>query len=366
MTIGCGVHTAAIYEKGGQRFVMALDPLTKVVWGRVRDDISVANVFVGVTPDCCEQLGTIETVVHELHIFRNGVKVWEGPITRLEFRYDTVEIWAQDVLWVAKHTALSKGYDQKGTRKAKCGWRMNWLLKDMTYAKDGDKWNVLNSIRWVQGGDEPETTKVVNAWSCTTWDDFDAYAEDGGMDYTVVGRTIYFWDTHLKWRTLADLWDEYMTDEPAVVEYGMEFQTRAIVTDGNGYNGQFTTTDKTIFAKYGYVDTVHSAYNEGQSTTDKPTAADIRAWTQQAKTIVEANPKPPVRIRVSENTGLLPDAPYDINDLIPGSWVRVRVTRLCRKVDEWHKLDVVSVTEEAGKEVVQISTVSAPKTVVEL
>jgi hypothetical protein len=42
------------------------------------------------------------------------------------------------------------------------------------------------------------------------------------------------------------------------------------------------------------------------------------------------------------------------------------VTRLCRKVDEWHKLDQVQVTEENGKEMVQISTVSAPKKVVEL
>jgi hypothetical protein len=81
---------------------------------------------------------------------------------------------------------------------------------------------------------------------------------------------------------------------------------------------------------------------------------------------VEANPKPPIRVRVSENSGLLPEAPYDINDLIPGSWVRVYVTRLCKQVDEWHKLDTVSVTEEGGKEVVQISTVSAPKNPVPL
>jgi hypothetical protein len=364
--IGCGVHTAFIYRKGGLIRVMELTPLTKVVWTRIRDDISGANVFVGVTPECASELGTLETVVMELHIYRSGVKVWEGPITRLEFRYDVVEVWAQDVLWVAKHTALSKGYSQKHPNVTKCGWRMNWLLKDQTFAKDGDKWNVLNSIQWVQGGDEPQSTKVVNAWSCTTWDDFDAYAEDGGMDYTVVNRTIYFWDTHLRWRKLPDLYDTYMTDEPAVVEYGMEFQTRAIVTDGNGYNGQYTVPDRAILAKYGYVDTVHSAYNEGQSSTNKPTSAEIKAWTEQAKTIVEANPVPPNRVRVSENTGLLPEAPYDINDLIPGSWVQVHVTRLCKQLSEWHKLDSVSVTEEGGKEVVQISTVSAPKKVVDL
>jgi hypothetical protein len=364
--IGCGVHRAFIYKRGGRERIMELTPVTKVNWTRIRDDISGASVYVGVTPECCDQLGDIETVVHELHITRNDQSVWQGVITRLEFRYDEVEVWAQDVLWVAKHTALSKGYSQKHPNVTKCGWRMNWLLKDMTYAKDGDPWNVLGGIRWVQGGDEPQSSKVVNAWSGTTWDDFDKYAEDGGMDYTVVGRSIMFWDTHLKWRTIPDLYDTYLSDEPAVVEYGNEFQTRAIVTDGNGYAGMYTVPDKAVIAKYGIIDTVNSSYGEGQSTATKPTQADIKAWTEQAKRLVEANPVPPVRIRVSENSALLPEAPYDINDLIPGSWVKVHVTRLCRKVEEWHKLDQVSVTEEAGKEMVQISTVSAPKKVVEL
>jgi hypothetical protein len=365
-SIGCGTHRAFIRTRGGREEVMELTPLTKVVWGRIRDDISSANVFVGVTPECCDDLGKIETVVHELFITRNDVPVWQGPITRLEYRYDTVEIWASDVLWVAKHTALAKGYSQKHPNVTKCGWRMNWLLRKETYEKGGDPWNVVPGIRWIQGGDEPQSSKVVNAWSGTTWDDFDKYAEDGGMDYTVVGRSIMFWDTHLRWATLPDLFDYYLTDEPAVVEYGNQFQTRAIVTDGNGYAGFYTVPDKAILAKFGYVDVIHSAYGEGQSTTAKPTAADLRAWTQQAKRLVEADPVPPVRVRVSENSGLLPEAPYGINDLVPGVWVRVRVTRLCRKVDEWHKLDQVTVTEEDGKEIVQVSTVSAPKKVVDL
>jgi hypothetical protein len=366
VNLGCGTHRAFIRTRGGRTTVMELTPVVKVNWLRVRDDISAANVFIGITPECCDQLGDIRTIVHELFITRNNVPVWQGPITRLEYRYDTVEIWAQDVLWVAKHTALSKGYSQKHPNTTACGWRMNWLLKNETYEKNGDPWNVVPGIQWVKGGDEPKSSKVVNAWYGTTWDDFDKYAEDGGMDYTVVGRSIMFWDTHLKWRTLPDLFDYYLSDEPAVVEYGNEFQTRAIVTDGNGYAGIYTVPDKTILNDYGLIDTVNSSYQEGQSTSTKPTAADLKAWTEQAKRFVEATPVPPVSVRISENTALLPEAPYDINDLIPGSWVKARVTRLCRKVEEWHKLDQVQVTEENGKETVQISTVSAPKKVVEL
>jgi hypothetical protein len=364
--IGCGVHTAFIYKRGGRELVMELTPLAKVVWTRIRDDISVANVFVGITPECCEQLGNIKTVAHELHIFRNGVKVWEGPIIRLEYMLDRVEVWAQDILWVAKHTALSKGYNQKAPNTAFCGWRMNWLLRDMTFAKYGDPWNALAGIQWVKGGSEPKTSRVVNAWSCTTWDDFDAYAEDVGMDYAVINRQVLFWNTNLKWRVLPPLYDYYLQVPPVAVEYGNEFQTRAVVTDGNGYAGMYTVPDKNVIAEYQMIDLVRSSYQEGQSTSSKPSASDIKAWTEQAKALVEANPVPPVRVRVSENTGLLPSAPYDINDLIPGVWVQVHVTRLCRQVSEWHKLDSVAVTDEGGKETVQISTVSAPKKVVEL
>ena len=43
---------------------------------------------------------------------------------------------------------------------------------------------------------------VVNAYQYTVWEDFDAYAEDSGTDYTVVNRDIYYCDTHLAWNII--------------------------------------------------------------------------------------------------------------------------------------------------------------------
>ena len=55
--------------------------------------------------------GDLRTILHELHIYRNGEPVWEGPITRLEYEFDQVRIFAEDVLWATNRSAIEKGYN---------------------------------------------------------------------------------------------------------------------------------------------------------------------------------------------------------------------------------------------------------------
>ena len=66
---GCARHQARVYARGGVTLQLDLTPLISVRWNRKRDDISDAFVTVGVQ-DCCEELGELETIVSELHIFR--------------------------------------------------------------------------------------------------------------------------------------------------------------------------------------------------------------------------------------------------------------------------------------------------------
>jgi hypothetical protein len=282
----------------------------------------------------------------------------------MEYEREKVSMYAEDILWVAKNTALEVGYNKKYPNIAKGGWVMNWLLKDQTFAKHGDPWKMVPHIHWVTGSDDPSTSSAVKAWSMSTWEDFDKYAEDRGMDYTVVGRDIYFWDTHLKWRTLAhDLIGDYLLGDMAVVEYGNEFATRVIVTNGNGYASQAVAPSWAI-SKYGYIDHVESSYNEA-AANEVPTAEEKKGWQEQAQSNLDLSFPAPVRIRVSDNSQLSPDAPFTMDDLIAGSWVHVVVDDLCRTLDQWHKLEHVNVHEESGKEAVTITTMAAPENVVE-
>lgn len=364
MALGCGQHTVVITERGGTKVLGEVPKLVNVEWERVRDDISHAQFRSAATGQCCDVLGAASTGFHELHIYRDGTPVWEGPITRIEYERDHIDVFAEDILWVAKNTALSTGYNHAHPNIVKGGWVMNWLLKDMTFNKDGDPWKAAAHVHWMTGSDDPSTTAAVKAWSMTTWEDFDKFAEDRGMDYTVAGRDIYFWDTHLKWRTLPQpLLEQWLPEGLALVEYGNEFATRVIVTNGNGYYAARQAPAWGI-SKYRYIDHVASSYNES-AANEVPTTEELKAWGEQAQSLLDSSFPAPVRVRVPENSGLSPLAPYDINDLIAGAWVEVVAQSLCRQTDQWHKIDNVKVSEENGDEVVTVSTVVAPEDAVE-
>jgi hypothetical protein len=381
-SLGCGTHRGVIYTRGGLSRVMELPNILYVSWERIRDDVSTAVVKVGVDEGCCAQLGEIEAVEHELHIYRNTELVWQGPITRIEYNRMSIEFWATDILWVAKHTALSQGYSHKyvydknnPNKPVKmAGSVMYWLMADMTFAKYGDPWRARNGVKWIRSPDEPRTVRVTNAWSRSTWEDFDQYAQNGGMDYTVVNRSVMFWDIHLRWKVLPPLTQSYLSEEMRLVEYGSQFQTRAVVTDGEGKAGIYTTRDKAALNKYGYVDVVVNTSSDAEPDKDEDLTAEERelseaetmaSWTDRARKIVTNNPVPPLYVVVPENSALVPDAPYPIGSLIPGSWLQVDTTGMCRKGKSvWHRLHAMRVVEEDGVEKVSISLIPAPATMV--
>lgn len=356
--------------RGGATPIGELTEVAQVRWERVRDDISQASVIVNATSECCGWLSKVNCGSAELHIYRRigadlpPVKVWSGVITRLEYGLDTIEVHAYDFLWVPKNTVLSEGYNKAYPNITTCGAVMQRLMKELTFAKYGDPWKMNAGIHWLKVDGEPKTSKAVKAWSTTTWEDFDKFANDSGMDYVLVNRQLYFWDTHYVWHRLPPLLEDYLLAEPKVIEYGNEFATAVYVTNGNGTAGSAIAPAEVI-AKYGHVDFVVSSWNEG-AAAEAPNPEDVKEWNRQAKARLDDLLPPAVQVLVSDNSALSPDCPYDINDLLPGSWVTVMLTRSCRGVQEDHKLNKVVVTETpAGGETVAITTIKAPATKVE-
>jgi hypothetical protein len=360
----CGQHQVFIYERGGVNVVAELEPVTAVRWQRIRDDVSVAEVRVP-THDCCEILDGLRTTKHELHLIREGLPVWEGPITRLEFDFEECSIFAADVLWQSTRTALNEGYSQASPNMWSVIDRMDWLMRDKTYALYGDPWNVvphLNPMRRTDGGD-PRTSRVVNAWQCYTWEDFDKYAEDGGTDYCVVGRDIYYFDINLAWKIIPALDENYISQFPRVVEYGNQAATRGIVSNGHGYAG-ITEAAAADVTEWGHVDHLTVNQNDGQQDAP-PTAEEIAGWAATAGRNIDDRYPPPLAVVIPANTTLLPGSPWLLEDLIPGAWFQADVTRLCRTVSEYQRIHEVVVNESAPDgETVQFSAVSAPSQMV--
>lgn len=368
---GCGRHRAFIYQHGGQVVQGELTDIVRVKWQRIRDDISVASVRIGPSL-CCEVLDGTNVVLNELHIWRDDELVWCGIITRLEFEVEGADIFAEDMLWVAKRRALSVGhnyqYPPSGGGPFPALEFMDDLLREMTFFMPGDPWHMLDYIHPIPGPEDPMIAPQNNAWASTTWELFDKAAEDYGMDYTVVGRDVYYFDVHLAWTTLPRLEETHIAEGMRIVEYGNEFATRYIHTNNSGYAG-IGIAPSPYPEMYGeFIDVIGGPSEQAARATDgttlepeAPTWEELVKWQETAmKHILELVP-PKTSVLVPAGSTLMPSCPWNVNELIPGSWFEVLSNRLCRGLLEWHRLDEVTV-EDSGEngETVSITTGSAP------
>jgi hypothetical protein len=360
MTFTCGLHRAFVYERGGVVPVGELTPLTAVRWQRIRDDVSTAEITVATT-ECCELLGDLRTIAHELHIERNGDTVWQGPITRLEYEFDQVQIFAADMLWASTRSVIEVGYNQAFPNIGNVIDRMEALLVDV-YERDGDPWNMLDHlfpVHHTDHADDPRTSRIVNDWQMYAWEDLDKYAEDYGADYVVVNRDIFWFDNQLAWKIIPDLDETHLSQFPRIVEYGNQLATRGVVTNGHGYAG-VSATDPVAVAAYGTIDLLTTNESDG-AETNIPTVEEVASWADTAFRSISGRAPAPVSIVIPANTTLMPGAPWTIDDLFPGAWFIVTTSRMCRTVSEYQRLHEIVVTESApGGEQVQFSAASAP------
>lgn len=354
----CGRHRAFVYERGGVNLIAELTPLTYVNWRRTRDDVSSSQATIG-TGECCSTLGLLETCSMELHVTRDDEKVWEGPIVRLEYQQEHVDVFASDILWVASRTALDEGYSHAYPNIGMALERMDWLMRQKTFAKYGDPWKVLPHLHKILGPDDPKTAKSVQPWSMTTWEDFDNYAEDGGTDYTVVNRDIYYFDLQLAWATLSPLDQSMISEFPRVVEYGNEFASRYFQTNTQGYAGM-AEAPGAIIDHYGYLDALSSSWTNA-TTEGAPTAEELAQMAQTARKELQSHYPPPVSVAIPSGSTLMPNCPWNIADMVPGAWFDITVEGLCREVSSTHRLHEVNVTESApAGETFTITTIDAP------
>jgi hypothetical protein len=359
----CGNHRAYIYERGGVHLISELTPLTAVQWQRIRDDISSASITVP-TFECCDVLSELRTCKHELHIVRNGVTVWQGVVTRIEYEVDETRVYAEDLLWVAKRSAIEVGYSHAYPNIGLALDRMDALLTEC-YSRLADPWNMLPHLRKLVGVDGPRTSRNVFAWQMSVWEDLDKYAEDYGTDYVMINRDLFYFDIHLQWQILSPLNESFLSDPPRIVEYGNQAGTRAIVTNGHGFAG-VSVPDPTHVLEFGLIDLITTNEIDGQVVGD-PTAEEVASWADTATRHVTQSFPPPVGIVIPANTTLLPGAPWGIQQMVPGAWFKANVDRYCRTVeDEWQRIHEVVVTEESpAGEQIKFTAVSAPRGIIE-
>jgi hypothetical protein len=360
--LACATHTAFVYDRGGWKQLIALTPLYRVKWERVRDAISTATVFLS-TPgeECASQLALLEAGRMELVIFRGTERVWEGPITRIAYKGTTVEIVAHDVMHYVNRTAMRAGYDNRYPNATYTLDRVKRILDAELARKEAldPPVNVLSHIQYLYTlpRTDARTAARTQPMQSSVFEHIDAYAARGGLDYTVVGRRILFWDVHQAIGQTPEVGADDFLGEPIITQYGMELATQVYITDGEGHWGQYGAQDP----YYGEWEMVQDAYDENTSGPDDDPNPSVGEMNSQASRIWAQTKRPPIVVRIPDNTSLNPAGVLSISDLVPGVYIPLAAKLPGRTVSQLQKLDNMSVEESAdADEVIQVTLSPAP------
>lgn len=392
--LGTGTYRVFAYDQGGERYKGELTPLAALRWNRVRDDISSATLTTsGFGEDCCALLGSLRTWAHEIVVFRDGIRVWEGPITRIAFHRGEVEIEARDPMVYVYRRIMRQGYNDNyrisggvrghdhefvfvpgsSARLCACGAREYGTRtvvdrSALIIANALAPWdpNVLPWLTRFDFEDDAREARAVQDWSKTAWEEVDNLAATGGLDYTTVGRRIILHDTHRPIGLLGEMREGDFFESPVITEYGMNAANVFGVTNNSGIYGSFEFPIEER-AGLGPIEMIASEYGESDTTgvpeamTAAQKAAKAKILNGQAERNIGGRWPAPLVVRVPDNARLNPKANVGINQLVPGVYIPLRATTPCREFAQMQKLDSMSVEVTPGSEAVRVVMSPAPR-----
>jgi len=364
--LGCGENRVFVYDRGGRIIRGEITPIVSLTWNRKRDDISNCIVDTnGFGQDCGDLLRTIHCWTHELVVFRDGIRVWEGPITRITDTPDGVELEAKDVMGYVYRRIMRQGYNDTYRKVNGVELGDTTVVERATRiimnALAPDDPNILPYLTSYNFPDDAPQSRIVPDFSRTAWEEVDDLAATAGLDYVTVGRRIILNDTHRPLGRLPEMRDDNFSSPPVVSEYGMLLATAFGVTNNNGVYGLATRP----ITGYGLIEQLASAYGEsegGAETVLTPAArAELeKTLTSQAERNIAGRYPTPLVVRVPDNSTLHPETPLGMQQLVPGVWIPLRARGTVREVSQWQKLDLVTVTQTNSGEQVMVTMSPAP------
>lgn len=364
--LGCGHNRAYLYDRGGQVLRGEITPLVTINWNRTRDEMANCTFTTnGFGADCGRLLSTVHTWIHEIVVFRDGVRVWEGPITNIKDSVAGFTIEAKDVMGYPYRRIMRQGYNDsfhivQGVEEGLLTVveRATLILADALARNDP---NVLPHLTPLNFPDDARESRVVPDYGKTAYEEIDDMAANSGLDYSVIGRRIILNDTHRAIGRLPELRVEHFSEPPVISEYGMLLADYYAVTNNAGLWGAVEHDG----SPYGGVELLVSSFSEvgageGETLTAAKAEAVRKVLVEQARRGISSRYPAPYIVRVPDNTQLLPETPVAINQLVPGVWIPLRAKGTVVEISQWQKLDAVSVTETAGSEEVRVTMSPAP------
>lgn len=345
-------HRVYLYDRGGVNRIDEITRIASVSWSRLRDDISAMSMTISAA-SCDAQSGLLSSIEpgrHEVVVYRNDVRVWEGPITRIQYARGGIVIEAKDVMYYAFRTIMHAAYNNAYPNVTYATTRAKNILVGELARKEAltPPINVVPFIVEHHTTSDAKTSRSTLPYQYTVFEQVDDMAAKGGMDYTVLGRAIHLWDTSKPLGYGPQMTEADILGEMYVSVYGAELGTRAVSTDGQGHYGIAGGIDP----YYGEWERLDTAYDEATSSGPPPTQAELASQAQ--RNLSGRNPTP-VQVRIPDNSTLNPAGVLSVDNLVPGTYIPLLATLSARTISQMQKIQSVGFSETPTGERISIT-----------
>lgn len=327
MALGCGNYDVFLMRRGGSRMVKQLK-FTAIEWNRNIDDVSIANVVLagiqgGKGTWCCDDAHLITPWEHEVGVYRNGLRVWAGPVVSRSSTKAGISINCRDLMVWMKRRRVHNDMNFVNADLAAIFHRVvnDALIPDNTMGL------VVNPQLCGVNGDR----KILAAQYKIAWPIIDELSRTG-VDWTVVDRQVSIGNFELQLDPIATLTDGSFIEYDEFQVSGDDLVTDAVtIGDGFGEAGA-TIVGRTVggdFARYG----VHELVFQESSIRDNLSA------NRNARSRWDLNHEP---AKFFTGGVLSQEAEIDVSELIAGRAVRLAISEdLCDNVSGVHRLAAV-------------------------
>jgi len=327
--IGCTDYRVIVMTRGGGTAVMEV-PWTQISWSRLLDETSSARVIAGGSGrDCCEECEDLLNVRpwrNELAIFRGGQAVWIGPIVSLAVEDSDISIEARDLsAWLGKRL-IHQDHFLFGVDLVTI---FTTFVADALAPDPSPNINVISTPSGILGDRE------VLATSFRICEDEIGELARTGVDWTCVLRDLTVAGQEIQTPPIGLLVDEHFVEVPQI-EIDGSVQTNSVTVTGSG-GGAY---GENVFATQNSPPAVINDFGLLERVDSEAEIIDFGSVAQAAQTRLDRDAVPIAFIRSGR---VVPDAPLDIDDLIPGARVIVQLSSPCIPVAGTFRLSGVDV-----------------------
>ncbi len=365
-------HAVVLMDRGAKRRIGEVTKIAKVEWSRKTSAKSLATITISAR-NCGGQMDLLNRMIpmrSEIVVYRGDRRSWEGIVIDVGWFVNRVEITVADVTHYLFGRALSKQWPSAAN--ARMTDRVSAILGyelATTYSvpKNGGTltvpgWEQINPPANVLPHVlvRPSTTLLTTAQTERFQMTVGAHMDDlagSGLDYTAIGRTLYYWDSAQEIGRTRALTEADFSGELKVYDSGLDLAVIAHNSTDSGEEGvePYVGSAGEVHPIYGPWTSIGTAENE-TGEDDVPNQA---ALNSQAERDLVGRNVVPQQIVMPEGSQLLLSDTLSIDALVPGVTMPVRATMNLREVQQDMRLQEMTVSETAEGETISVTLLPA-------